>query len=314
MNNSEVRIVFMGTPDFSVSVLEGLINSNYNLVAVVTQPDKPVGRDGKVKISPVKECALKYDIPIFQPIRIRKEYEKVLEYKPDIIITCAYGQIIPKEIIDYPKYKCINVHASLLPKYRGGAPIHHSIINGDKKTGITIMHMDYGMDNGDILFQKEIEISDIDTAETLFDKLKILGRDLLIEKMPYIIKGEIEPIKQNEDEVTYAYNIKPEDEVVDFNKKTIEIYNQIRGLNSWPVAYTMLDNKRIKIWESKISNINIEGTPGEIVSLTNDGIGIKTIDGVILLTLIQPEGKKKMNAKDFINGIRKEEFIGKIMK
>lgn len=313
MNKDSIKIVFMGTPDFSVPVLEGLIE-NYNVVAVVTQPDKEIGRDNKLKISPVKECALNSNIPVLQPLKMRKEFQMVLDYEPDMIITCAYGQILPKEIIDYPKYKCINVHASLLPKYRGGAPIHRAIIEGDSKTGVTIMYMDYGMDNGNILTQSEVEITNTDTAETLFDKLKIVGKELLLESLPKILNNEITPQVQNDDEVTYAYNIKPEDEKIDFNKKNLEVYNQIRGLNSWPVAYTMLDNKRIKVWESSMSDLKIKGVPGEIVLLNNDGIGVKTKDGVIFLTVIQPEGKKRMISKDYINGIKKEDLLGKIMK
>jgi methionyl-tRNA formyltransferase len=313
MKDNNIKIVFMGTPDFSVEVLTGLIE-NYNVVAVVTQPDKQVGREGKIKMSPVKECAIKHNIDVLQPIKMRKEFQMVLDYEPDMIVTCAYGQILPKEIIDYPKHKCINVHASLLPKYRGGAPIHHSIIAGDKKTGITVMHMDYGMDNGNILTQREVEITNIDTAETLFGKLKIVGRELLLDTLPKILNNEISPQIQNEEEVTYAYNIKPEDEVVNFSKKTIDVYNQIRGLNSWPVAYTMLDNKRIKVWESIISDDKISGTPGKIISLDNNGIGVETLDGLIYLTVIQPEGKKRMLSKDYINGIKKEEWLGKILK
>lgn len=313
MNKDNIKIVFMGTPDFSVSVLEGLIK-DYNIVAVVTQPDKEVGREGKIKMSPVKECALNANIPVLQPIKMRKEFQMILDYEPDMIVTCAYGQILPKEIIDYPQFKCINVHASLLPKYRGGAPIHKAIIEGDTKTGVTIMHMDYGMDNGNILTQKEIEITNLDTAESLFDKLKIVGRDLLLDTLPKILNNEITPQIQNEKEVTYAYNIKPEEEIIDFNKNTIDVYNQIRGLNSWPVAYTTCDNKRIKVWESAISDNKIKGIPGEIVSLNSNGIGVKTNDGVINLTVIQPEGKKRMLSKDYINGIKREDFLGKILK
>lgn len=313
MNKDNIKIVFMGTPDFSVPVLEGLA-ANYNVVAVVTQPDKEVGREGKMKMSPVKEFALNSNIPVLQPTRMRKEFQMVLDYEPDMIVTCAYGQILPKEIIDYPRFKCINVHASLLPKYRGGAPIHKAIIEGNTKTGVTIMHMDYGMDNGNILTQGEVEITNLDTAESLFDKLKIVGRDLLLETLPKILNNEIVPQVQNEDEVTFAYNIKPEDEIIDFNKKTIDVYNQIRGLNSWPVAYTTCDNKRIKVWESVISDKEGRGTVGEIVSLDNSGIGVKTIDGIIFLTTIQPEGKKRMLSKDYINGIKKEELLGKILK
>lgn len=304
------KIVFMGTPDFSVPVLQMLIE-NYNVIAVVTQPDKQVGREGKIKMTPVKELALSYDIPVLQPEKLRKEYMSILEYEPDIVITCAYGQIVPKEIIDYPKYKCVNVHASLLPKHRGGAPIHRAIIEGDKETGITIMHMDYGMDNGDIIEQSKIAIEDTDTAESLFDKLSVLGASFLNEVLPKIFDNNINPIVQNEAEATFSYNIKPEDEIVNFNKPVVDVYNQIRGLNSWPVAYTLLDNKRMKVWESKIGTKKTDKAPGMIIGASSEGIHVQTLDYEIILTVIQPEGKKRMNAKDYLNGINKEELIGK---
>ena len=313
MNRDDLRVIFMGTPDFSLPVLEGLIE-NYNVVAVVTQPDKEVGRHGELSESPVKKRAKEAGIPVLQPVKMRKDFQMVLDYKPDLVITCAYGQIIPAEIIDYPKYKCINVHASLLPKYRGGAPIHKAIIKGDDVTGITVMHMDYGMDNGDILTTREVKIDYTDTAETLFDKLKIVGKELLLETLPKVLSGEITPIKQIEEEATFAYNIKPEDEIIDFNKTTREVYNHIRGLNSWPVAYTTLDEKRMKVWESRESSYKGKEVPGTIVSI-DDGIGVRTSDGKIILTVIQPEGKKKMTSQDFLNGyVNKKELLGKILR
>lgn len=308
--NKDIKIVFMGTPDFSVPVLDALIK-NYNVVAVVTQPDKQVGREGKIKMTPVKELALQHNIPVLQPEKLRKEYQMVLDYEPDLIITCAYGQIVPKEIIDYPRFKCVNVHASLLPKHRGGAPIHRAIIEGDKETGITIMHMDYGMDNGDIIEQSVIEITNEDTAETLFDKLSNLGASFLMEVLPKILSNNINPIKQIEEEATFSYNIKPEDEIIDFSKNAQDVYNQIRGLNSWPVAYTTLDNKRMKVWESKIGDKTTNKEPGTITTTSNEGLHIQTNDKEIILTVIQPEGKKRMSAKDYLNGVKKEELIGK---
>jgi len=313
MDREDLKVIFMGTPDFSLPVLDGLIE-NYNVVAVVTQPDKEVGRHGELSESPVKKRAKEAGIPVLQPIKMRKEFQMILDYKPDLVVTCAYGQIIPAEIIDYPKYKCINVHASLLPKYRGGAPIHKAIIEGDSVTGVTVMYMDYGMDNGDILTKREIEIEYIDTAETLFDKLKIVGRELLLDTLPKLLNGEITSIKQIEEEATFAYNIKPEDERIDFCKTTREVYNHIRGLNSWPVAYTTLDEKRIKVWESKESSHRGTEEPGTILSI-NDGIGIKTADGKVILTMIQPEGKKKMTSQDYINGYsNKKDLLGKVLK
>ena len=308
--NKDIKIVFMGTPDFSVPVLEALIK-NYNVIGVVTQPDKQVGRHGEIRMTPVKELSLKYNIPVIQPERLRKESDLVLALKPDLIITCAYGQIVPKEIIDYPKYHCINVHASLLPRHRGGAPIHRAIMEGDKETGITIMYMDYGMDNGDIIAQSAIPITNEDTAETLFEKLSQLGATFLIETLPQILNGNVIPTKQIESEATFSYNIKPEDEIIDFNQDAQVVYNQIRGLNSWPVAYTKLNNKRIKVWASRVGNGNSNCEEGTIIKISNEGIHVQTKNGEIILTIIQPEGKKKMLARDYLNGIQKDELIGK---
>jgi len=309
---NDLKVVFMGTPDFSVPVLEMLIK-NTNVLGVVTQPDKPVGRTGKISISPVKELALSYNIKVFQPERIKNDYKDILDLNPDIIITCAYGQMIPMEVLDFPRLGCINVHASLLPYHRGGAPIHRAIINGDSKSGITIMYMGAGMDSGDIISQREVDILDSDTAESLFDKLSILGSELLKDTLPSIIEGTNDRIKQDETKATYSYNIKPEDEIIDFNKTKREVFNQIRGLNSWPVAYTYLDGKRLKVWLARIGDSNKDGEIGEIINIYKDGIGIKTLDGEIVLTLIQPEGKKKMNVLDYLNGLgeKKKELIGK---
>jgi len=309
--NKEIRVVFMGTPDFSVPVLEMLIE-NYQVVGIVSQPDKPIGRSGKMSTSPVKEVALKCNIPLYQPAKVRKEYEEILKLFPDIIVTCAYGQIIPKEMLDYPKYGCINVHASLLPKHRGGAPIHRAIIEGDSTSGVTIMKMGLGMDDGDIIRQAEVPIEDTDTAETLFDKLSMLGRDLLKSTLPDIISGNVEYIAQKEEEATFSYNIKPEDEKIDFTKTRREIYNQIRGLNSFPVAYTMLDGKRMKVWFAQIGKEKYYSDYGKIVGIEKNGICVSTKDGEIILTEIQPEGKKKMFARDYLNGYHnKEDLMGK---
>ena len=299
-----MRIVFMGTPKFSVNVLEGLID-NYDVVGVVCQPDKEVGRKHILTPCPVKEIALKNNIKVIQPKKIRNEYDGILKLDPDMIITCAYGQIIPSEILNYPKYG-INVHASLLPKYRGGAPIHRSIINGDKETGITIMYMDEGMDTGDIISKREVVIEEYDNLETLSDKLSICGRDLLLDTIPDIVEGKNNRIKQDDKLVSYAYNIAPEDEIIDFNKSSKEIYNLIRGLSPSIGAYFLLDGERFKVYKAKIGT-NKLGV-GKI-SLYKDCIGIGTKDGEILLLEVQPMGKKKMDIKSYLNGIKKEEFI-----
>ena len=310
----KLKIVYMGTPDFSVGPLEKL-NKEYEILSVVTQPDKEVGRKKEIKFSPVKEFAINNNIKVLQPEKIRKEYDDILKLEPDIIITCAYGQIIPKELLDYPKYGCINIHASLLPKLRGGAPIHKAIINGYDKTGVTIMYMDEKMDSGDIIYQEEIKIEDIDNAGTLFDKLSILGSNMIIKVLPDIINGNITRTKQNEEEVTYAYNITREEEKIDFNKSTKEVYNQVRGLYPWPVGYAILDDKKVKIYSSKIGNSNKEGKIGEIINIYTDSIGVKTIDGEILLIEIQLEGKKRVLVKDYLNGIQdKNSLIGKVFK
>jgi len=308
----EPRVVFMGTPSFSVPVLDALIK-NYKVKAVVTQPDKQVGRSGKIAKPPVKILAEENNILVVQLDNVKEQYEEIIDLDPDLIVTCAYGQILPKELLDYPKYGCINVHASLLPKLRGGAPIHRAIINGDAKTGITIMYMAEGMDDGDIISQKEIEITSIDTASTLHDKLSVLGSDLLIETLPSILDGTNERIKQDKSKVTFAPIIKKEDEKVDFSKTSREVYNKIRGLNGFPGAYFMLSGKRFKVWESTIIDEYFpHAIDGEIVKLYKEGIGVKTHNGVIILTIIQPEGKPRMKASDYLNGL-KEDIVGKIV-
>lgn len=313
MNN--LKVIFMGTPEFSLPVLEGL-NSKYNVVMVVCQPDKPSNRGG-VQYSPVKDFAIKNNIKVFQPVNVKNEYHEILSEKPDLIVTCAYGQIIPKEILDYPKYGCINVHASLLPKLRGGAPIHRAIIEGHKETGITIMKMKEKMDAGDIISQVKTEILDDDTVGTLHDKLSVLARDLLLSTIPNIISGNINLVRQNEEEATFAWNIKREDEKIDFSKTTREIYNQIRGLNPWPGAYAILSGRIIKIWASRYGDkfFNEEVLNGQIVELYKDGIGVKTSNGEIIITELQLEGKRRMLANEFMNGVvNKELLVGRMFE
>ncbi len=305
------KVVFMGTPVFSVPILEALIE-NTNVIGVVTQPDKLVGRDSRLSFSPVKEVALKYNIKVFQPVKIRNEFQEILDLNPDIIITCAYGQIIPKEILEYPEYGCINVHASLLPKLRGGAPIHHAIIDGYDKTGITIMYMNEKMDEGDIISQKETVIEDTDTTETLHDRLSLMGKDLLIETLPSIFNKTNQRIKQDNSDATYGYNVKREDELINFDKTSREIFNQVRGLYSWPGAYTTLEGKIIKVWKVTINNQKFDKEPGTIVELSKKGITVATADSSVILNIIQPEGKGKMEAYSYINGLQnKDELIDK---
>lgn len=309
-----MRVVFMGTPDFAVNVLQGLID-NYEVVGVVSQPDKEVGRKRILTPTPVKELAMKYNIPVLQPIKIRKEYEAVLELKPDMIVTCAYGQIIPDEILNYPKLGCINVHGSLLPKLRGGAPIHHAIIDGLDETGITIMYMDSKMDSGDIISQRSTKILDSDNVGILWDKLSLMGRDLLLDTLPSIIDGTNDRIKQNEDEVTFGFNVKREEEHLDFNKTSREVFNHIRGLNPWPSAYVIFDGLEFKIYDSIIGDKTYPNKKvGEICDVTKKGISVKTNDGEIIITDLKPFGKKRMDANSYVNGIGKDNLIGKVFE
>lgn len=306
----DLKVIFMGTPVFCVPILEELIKET-NVVAVVTQPDKEVGRKREISFSPIKKVAIKNNIKVLQPVKIKEEYEDVTSLNPDIIITCAYGQIVPLAILNCPKYGCINVHASLLPKLRGGAPIHKAIINGYDKTGITIMYMDKGMDTGDMIAKEEVKIEDNDTAESLHDKLSAISVSLLMKTLPSIINGTNKREKQNDADATYAYNVSREEEHVSFDKSSKDVYNQIRGLNSWPGAYAVLDDKNIKLWSSSITNNKYDKTPGTIINLDKNGLCVATKDGSVLIKELQIPGKKKMNIKDFINGNKKEDYVGK---
>lgn len=309
----KLNVVFMGTPLFARVVLEKLLD-NYNVIMVVCQPDREKDRKGNIIYPEVKKLAIDNNIEVYQPAKIREEYQYVLDKNPDIIITCAYGQIIPKEILDYPKYGCINVHGSLLPKLRGGAPIHHAIINGEEKTGITIMYMDRKMDSGDIISQREIEILDSDNLDSLYEKLSVVGADLLIETLPSIINGTNERIKQDESLVTFGYNITKEEEIVDFNDISRNIFNKVRGLCSIPGASSYLDNKRVKIYEVEITDKLCKGTCGEIVGIEKNGILVNTKDYLVRIKDIKIEGKKRCKVSEYLNGIKdKNELIGKIL-
>ena len=305
MNN--VKIVFMGTPDFACNVLKSLIDNEYNVSLVVSQPDKYVGRKHILTNTPVKQLAIDNNIEVFQPEKIRSDYQKIVDINPDLIITCAYGQIIPEELINLPKYGCINVHASLLPKYRGGAPIHWAKINGEKKTGVTIMYMDKNMDSGDIISQEELVINNEDTTESLFNKLSILGANLLIETLPSILENNNNRIKQDETLVSYAYNIKREDERINFDDYGVNIINKIRGLYSWPLANMEIDGIEYKILNAKFEEKKINSV-STIVEIDKNKFGISCKDGVIYITDIKTFGKKAMDIKSFLNGINKEDY------
>lgn len=309
----DLKVIFMGTPEFCVPILDELIRE-CNLLAVVTQPDKEVGRKQNIVYSPIKKLALEHNIKVFQPIKIKEDYKDIISLNPDIIITCAYGQIVPEAVLNAPRLGCINVHASLLPKLRGGAPIHKAIMYGYEKTGITIMYMDKDMDTGDMISKVEVKIEDTDTAQTLHDKLQKVSVPLLMNTLTSIINGTNKREKQDNNEATYAYNVSRDEEHVDFNKSSKAVFNQIRGLNSWPGAYATLDDKNIKLWLSKIGNRKYDEKPGTIVNLDKLGMEVVTKDGSIIITELQVPGKKKMNIKDFINGVKKEDYLNKVFK
>lgn len=300
------NIVFMGTPDFSVPVLKMLIE-NTNVLLVVTQPDKIVGKDKTVSFNPVKKLSLEENIPVFQPIRIRKDFEKLKNLDIDLIVTCAYGQIIPKEVLDMPKYGCINVHASILPKYRGSAPIQWCLFNNDDVTGVTIMYMDEGMDTGDIIKIKEIPILDSDNVGTLHDKLSKLGCDLLLEVLPTIFNKTNDRIKQGNN-YTMAPMIKREDERLDFNEEGKKIIGKIKGLNPWPLANIIINNQEIKVLEAEFVQKKVDNT-GIIKEIDKKNLGITCKDGIIYLKKIKPSGKKIMEINSFLNGIDKEKYL-----
>ena len=295
----------MGTPDFSVPILKQLLTDGYDVVGVVTQPDRPKGRKKEVTPPPVKVEALKYAIPVLQPNKIKNEDElqEVLALKPDLIVTAAFGQILPQKLLEAPEYGCINVHASLLPELRGGAPIHYAILQGKKKTGITIMYMAERLDAGDILTQAEVIIEEHDNVGTLHNKLSEVGAKLLSETIPLLLDGKLTPIKQNDEEATFAANIKREQEKIDWHKSGEDIYNQVRGLHPWPVAYTYMKGQVVKIWWGMKIQENSNHKPGTIIRLEDDGIVVATGNATaIKITELQPSGKKRMTAKAFLRG------------
>ncbi|MFJ7976345.1 methionyl-tRNA formyltransferase [Peribacillus sp. JNUCC 23] len=299
------KIVFMGTPDFSVPVLQRVIKEGYNVIAVVTQPDRPVGRKRVLTPPPVKIEAVKQGIPVYQPEKIRNEAElaEILALKPDLIITAAFGQILPNKLLEAPEYGCINVHASLLPELRGGAPIHYSILQGKEKTGITIMYMAEKLDAGDILTQAEVKIEEEDNVGTLHEKLSQIGSDLLAETIPKLFNREITPVKQNDAKATFAPNIKREQEKIDWDKSGEDIYNHVRGLNPWPVAYTLLKGETLKVWTTKKIQLSSPVQPGVVIDVLEEGFVVGTGNTTAVLILeLQPAGKKKMLAKDYLRG------------
>ena len=307
------KVVFMGTPSYSIPVLEMLIE-NTEVIGVVTQPDKEVGRKKVLTPCKVKEYALEHNIKVLSPKKLREEYQDIIDLNPDIIITCAYGQIIPEELIYAPKYNTVNVHGSLLPKYRGGAPIQHAIMNGEKETGITIMCTDKGMDSGDIITKETLEIKENDTYDIISEKMSKLGAELLKKTLTDIFNQTAPRIKQDHSKKTLAPIIKKEDEHIDFNTSQEEVHNKIRALSSIPGTYALLENSRIKILLSEKTDNKANKKPGTISQIDKDKIYVCCKDKEIAITRIQVPGKKPVSVKDYLNGVKKEKLLNQILK
>jgi methionyl-tRNA formyltransferase len=301
-----MKVLFMGTPDFSATILEKLINSGYEMLGAVTQTDKHKGRGQEVSCSPVKELALKHGLPVYQPIKVREPefLEKIKEMAPDVIVVAAFGQILPKALLELPPMGCINVHASLLPKYRGAAPIQYSIIDGESETGITIMYMDVGIDTGDIILQESLPISDNETGGSLFDKMAVLGSELIIKALENIENGTATRTPQDNEKATYVKILDKEMGRMDFSQPAVKLERLIRGLNPWPSAFTFLDGKTLKLWQAEACD-EVQSSscvPGEIVEVQKDAIVVMTGKGLLVIHELQLEGKKRMMTDAFLRG------------
>lgn len=311
------KIIFMGTPDFAVPVLDTLIDAAYEVVLVVTQPDRPKGRKRQLAAPPVKDAAIKHGIPVFQPEKLAKEWNELKKYEADLIVTAAYGQLLPNDVLEYPPFGCVNVHASLLPELRGGAPIHYAILQGKQETGITIMYMAEKLDAGDIISQQAISIGKDDHVGTLHDKLAVVGSDLLIKTLPSIFAGTNERIVQDEEKATFAPNISRDMEKIDWSQSSEAVYNNIRGLHPWPVAYTLFASKRMKVWWAEQTDFEYEQKqPGEIVEIEaqkafivvcGDGVGVR-------LTEVQLAGKKRMPVGELLRGNPELIQVGQVLE
>ena len=307
------KLIFMGTPDFAATVLEGLLDdANYDVLAVVTQPDRAVGRKKEIKMTPVKEVALAHNLPVYQPEKMSgsDEMAELMTLGADGIVTAAFGQFLPTKLLDSVDF-AVNVHASLLPKYRGGAPIHYAIINGDKEAGVTIMEMVKKMDAGDMIAKASTPITDEDNVGTMFEKLAVIGRDLLLKTLPDYIAGNIKPEPQDGSKATFSPNITPEEERIDWNKSAREVFNHIRGLYPWPVAHTLLDGKRFKIYEASLAEG--QGQPGQIIEKDKETLVVATGDGAISLKTVQLAGKPRMSVVDFLNGVGRKLEVGELI-
>lgn len=302
-----MKVIFMGTPDYAVEALEAVIGAGHQVVLVVTQPDKPKGRGKEMQITPVKKCALQHGIPVFQPEKVKavESVENLRSYDADIFVVAAFGQILSEEILQMPKFGCVNIHASLLPKYRGAGPIQWAILNGEKETGVTIMQMDKGVDTGDMLFRSVVPIDERETGDSLHDKLAKAGAELIVEALPKIEAGEVKPVRQDDADSCYARMLQKSMGRIDWEEEAVRIERKVRGLNSWPSAYTAYRGKILKIWESFVSDRGADipdAVPGTVTAVEKDAFYVMTGKQVLKITAVQPEGKKRMAVRDFLLG------------
>lgn len=302
---SNLRVIFMGTPEFAVPCLDMLVANQYNVIAVVTQPDRPKGRGQKLAQSPVKQAAIAYGLPVLQPNKVKEaDFQAALSLlKPDIIVVVAFGQLLPESILELPPMGCINVHASLLPYYRGAAPIHWAVIKGEKVTGVTTMYMDKGMDTGDMILKDEVQIAEDDTTGTIHDKLKEMGANVLSDTIQLLTLDKATRTAQNNECATYASMLSREVEAIDWQRSAIEIHNLVRGLNPWPGAYCSYQDKNLKIWYTRVYESEAAvSKPGKIIKVTTDSFIIETGQGTLEVLEVQPASKRRMSAKDFVCG------------
>ena len=302
MEKKNLRVIFMGTPSISAYVFEAMINDGYNFVGLIAQPDRPVGRRGELEKVPTKVVAEKYNIPVFQPLKIRKEYEFVKDLNPDVIITLAYGQIVPQGLLDIPRYGCLNLHGSLLPKYRGAAPIQYALINGEKVTGMTLMEMVAAMDAGRMFAKQEVIIDEEDNATSLFNKMAVAAKELILKKLPEYIDGKLPGEEQDESLVTFCPTIKPEQERLDLSLNVQQISGWIKGLSDHPGAYFLLEGKKLKVYKAKVINDKVAAEVGTIVQADKNGLVVQLLGGQLALLEVQKEGKNRMDYKSFLNG------------
>lgn len=304
------KLIFMGTPDFAATVLKGILaDSRYEVLAVVTQPDRAVGRKKVIQMTPVKEVALAHDLPVYQPEKLSgsEEMAELMTLGANGIVTAAFGQFLPTKLLNSVDF-AVNVHASLLPKYRGGAPIHYALINGDERAGVTIMEMVKEMDAGDMIAADSIAIEESDNVGTLFEKLALVGRDLLLSSLPAYLAGDLKPLAQDPSQVTFSPNISPEEEKLDWNKSARQLFNQIRGMYPWPVAHTYWKGERFKIQEAVV--VEASGPAGQVLSRSKKELIIGTGQGALSLLTVQPAGKPKMTIADFLNGAGRDLAVG----